>query len=154
MGATPAVHGADAASLSASAVTPFRPAWYPQKPDNYRDYKVGFINGVQYWVNADSTTQSIEADFQKMAEEDHINGARLAFWTIRLDLLPFDFIKKDGKIVWGGIQPEAKEILKTLRKWYADGLIDPDYVMNAQGDGIMTKFLNGKIGYVLSLIHI
>ncbi|MEI7634415.1 MAG: beta-galactosidase trimerization domain-containing protein [bacterium] len=96
MGATPAVHGADAASLSASAVTPFRPAWYPQKPDNYRDYKVGFINGVQYWVNADSTTQSIEADFQKMAEEDHINGARLAFWTIRLDLLPFDFTKFDA----------------------------------------------------------
>ncbi|WP_274650964.1 extracellular solute-binding protein [Paenibacillus humicola] len=31
----------------------------------------------------------------------------------------------DGSAVYGSIQPETKEALSVLRKWYAEGLIDP-----------------------------
>lgn len=64
------------------------------------------------------------------------------------DILAFDFMQRDGKIVWGGTQPEAKEVLTRLRKWYDEGLIDPDYILSGSSDGGMNKFLNGKTGFL------
>ena len=64
-------------------------------------------------------------------------------------LLPFDLMLRDGKIVWGGIQPEAKKVLAMLREWYADELIDPDYISANQYMRIpRLKFRNGRTGYV------
>jgi putative aldouronate transport system substrate-binding protein len=37
------------------------------------------------------------------------------------------FNLKDGKVMYGPIQPEYKEFLQTLSSWYAEGLIDRDY---------------------------
>jgi putative aldouronate transport system substrate-binding protein len=37
------------------------------------------------------------------------------------------FNLQDGKIVYGPIQPEYKEVLQTMRTWYDEGLIDRDY---------------------------
>lgn len=60
-------------------------------------------------------------------------------------LLPFDFIERDAKLVWGGIQPEAKDVLAMLRQWNQEGLFDPDFPLAPpQTD---QSLLDGKVGY-------
>lgn len=58
-------------------------------------------------------------------------------------------ILKDDKIVYAAIQPEAKEALATLQKWYKDGVIDPEFVTGEHTSGywaLSQAFINGKIG--------
>lgn len=64
------------------------------------------------------------------------------------DVLAFDFMKRDGKVVWGGLLPETKEALRELRKWHAEDLFDPDFVLDTQGRQSESKFNNGRVGYV------
>lgn len=64
-------------------------------------------------------------------------------------VLPGDLVVRDGTIVWGGTLPEARVALATLRQWYAEGLIDPDYVVAGRSmDAPLKKFLGGRTGYV------
>lgn len=37
------------------------------------------------------------------------------------------FYQIDGKVHYGPIQPEFKKYIDTMRQWYEEGLIDPDY---------------------------
>jgi putative aldouronate transport system substrate-binding protein len=37
-----------------------------------------------------------------------------------------DFYMEDGKVKFGPLEPGFKEFLITMRKWYAEGLLDPD----------------------------
>jgi len=65
------------------------------------------------------------------------------------DVLPFDFMEKDGRVVWGGIQPEAKQALGLLREWKREGLIDPDYIVNSVINKFSErKFVGGETGYL------
>lgn len=41
--------------------------------------------------------------------------------------ITYGLIQKDGKVCFGPVQPEFKEYLKTMQKWYKEGLIDPDF---------------------------
>lgn len=60
-------------------------------------------------------------------------------------ILPYEFIIRNGKVTWGGIEPEAKQALALLHKWYKEGLIDPDFV--SSGMKIFQSFMSGKLGY-------
>ncbi len=40
---------------------------------------------------------------------------------------PQSWMKKDGKVVYGSIQPETKEVLQKLSEWYKDGIIDKEF---------------------------
>jgi len=51
------------------------------------------------------------------------------------------FYNDNGTVKYGAIQPEFKEWLTTMRQWYDEGLIDPDF---AATDG--TTFKNKIIG--------
>ena len=66
------------------------------------------------------------------------------------DVLAFDFVEVDGDVIWGGITPGAKEALKTISQWYAEGLIDPDFLLvtNSSKD---QRFVNCKSGYTFPL---
>ena len=64
------------------------------------------------------------------------------------DVLAFDFMRRDGKVVWGGILPETREALGVLRQWYGEGLLDPDFVLGSRAGGSEGKFLNGRLGYL------
>jgi putative aldouronate transport system substrate-binding protein len=64
------------------------------------------------------------------------------------DVLPFDLMERDGKIVWGGILPETKQALLKLREWYQEGLLDPDFPIDTQGRNVESGFINGKVGYI------
>ncbi|SDX97688.1 extracellular solute-binding protein [Paenibacillus sp. CF384] len=61
------------------------------------------------------------------------------------DAYPGIFREKDGKIVRGEIEPGAKQALTTLNRWYANGLIDPEFVVN-KGNNFEDKMLTGKAG--------
>lgn len=39
----------------------------------------------------------------------------------------FDFHRSGGKVKFGPMEPGYREMLTTLRKWYAEGLINPDF---------------------------
>jgi len=68
---------------------------------------------------------------------------------VAFGILPQDFIMRDGKVVWGGIQPEAKQVLALLRQWYQEELIDPDFAIGSVGNSpTERKFNNGRTGYM------
>ncbi len=60
-------------------------------------------------------------------------------------ILPPQWMLKDGNVVNGAVQPEAKESLAKLAEWYKAGYIDPDFIT---GKDIGAKFASGKIAFV------
>lgn len=59
------------------------------------------------------------------------------------------FTQKDGKITYSCIQPEMKDALAILNKWYKEGLIDPEFITGENKGGywaISHAFTNGRIG--------
>lgn len=69
-----------------------------------------------------------------------------AAWGVRRGFFP-----KDGKIVYGAIQPEFKEFVAEMAKWYAEGLIDPEYPTNARKN-VDEKMVTGVAGSLYGLI--
>lgn len=60
---------------------------------------------------------------------------------------------KDGKIVHAATEPEMKEALKLLAKWYKDGVIDPEFVTGERKEGHWSAtqaFSDGRIGFTSS----
>lgn len=56
----------------------------------------------------------------------------------------------DGQLVYGAVQPEMKEALAVLARWYKDGVIDPEFITGENQSGyqfISNAFVNGRIGY-------
>jgi len=62
-------------------------------------------------------------------------------------LYPGIFTEKDGKVVRGEVEPAAKEALTVLNRWYKEGLIDPEFVIN-KGTNVDDKVLSEKVGIV------
>lgn len=63
--------------------------------------------------------------------------------------IPEFWAERDGYLTYGAIQPEMKDALALLRKWYADGVIDPEFVTGENKGGywaLSHSFLNGQIG--------
>ncbi|RAV06385.1 extracellular solute-binding protein [Paenibacillus sp. YN15] len=56
-------------------------------------------------------------------------------------VMPTQWVLKDGKVVNGAVQPEAKEALGKLAEWYKAGYIEPDF---ATGADLNPKFISGK----------
>jgi putative aldouronate transport system substrate-binding protein len=56
-----------------------------------------------------------------------------------------EFYQKDGKVHYSPAEPAYRDFLITMRKWYREGLIDPDYVSQTerQFDARMTNNLVG-----------
>lgn len=59
------------------------------------------------------------------------------------------FNEKDGRLVIGALEPEMKEALAYLQKWYRDGIIDPEFITGENKGGykhLSHAFINGRIG--------
>lgn len=59
------------------------------------------------------------------------------------------FSVKDQQLVIGALAPEMKEALQYLRKWYRDGVIDPEFITGENSGGykhLSHAFINGRIG--------
>lgn len=59
-------------------------------------------------------------------------------------VMPTQWMLKDGKVVNGAIQPEAKEALALLADWYQKGYIDPEFVT---GKDLGPKFIDGVYAF-------
>ena len=59
--------------------------------------------------------------------------------------------KRDGKLVYGSIQPEVKQALALMNKWYRDGVLDPEFLKDENTTSeewfISDSFFNGRIGF-------
>ncbi len=55
-----------------------------------------------------------------------------------------DFYQDNGKVKYAPIEKEYKEILKTLNKWYSEGLIDPEFAARDEKSGETMK-INGDV---------
>ncbi|CAM4474607.1 extracellular solute-binding protein [Paenibacillus typhae] len=59
------------------------------------------------------------------------------------------FSRQDQQLGIGALQPEMKEALRYLRKWYQDGVIDPEFITGENKGGykhLSHAFINGRIG--------
>lgn len=55
------------------------------------------------------------------------------------------FYMEDGKIVYGPMTENYKVAVETMKKWYDNGLLDPNFV-SADDTAITSNVLNGKTG--------
>ena len=53
--------------------------------------------------------------------------------------------REDGSIVYGSIQPEAKEALRYLNSWYNKGILDKDFLFRSTSD-IIGLIRSGRCG--------
>ncbi|MEK5035500.1 ABC transporter substrate-binding protein [Paenibacillus sp. FSL R7-0302] len=59
------------------------------------------------------------------------------------------FSRKDQGLVIGALEPDMQEALRYLRKWYRDGVIDPEFITGENSGGykhLSHAFINGRIG--------
>ncbi|HHX22102.1 MAG TPA: extracellular solute-binding protein [Clostridiales bacterium] len=62
-----------------------------------------------------------------------------------------DFIVKEGQVIYGPLTPEYRDYVDTMRKWFAEGLIDNEYAL-ADGAAITTKVTSNLAGSTFSLL--
>lgn len=60
---------------------------------------------------------------------------------------PTMWMERDGQIINGSVMPETKEALAKLQQWYADGVIDPEFITDTQ-DSYRKKLYNNRIGVI------
>lgn len=108
------------------------------------------------------TLDEAEQAFYKFRNEDPDGNGKKDTYALSLNGIkgvldaygptPFDMFwsLKDGEVVLNATRPEMKDALTRLHKWYADGLIDPEFITGenkGQHFAHSVVFWNGRIGY-------
>ncbi|MDF2667728.1 MAG: extracellular solute-binding protein [Paenibacillus sp.] len=110
-------------------------------------------------TKAPETLEEFETALYKLTNEDpDKNGKKDTYGISKSGVtniygafgyLPDRWNERDGKLVFGAVQPEMKEALKLLNKWYKDGVIDPEFITGENNGGywaLSHAFINGRIG--------
>lgn len=63
------------------------------------------------------------------------------------DAYPGIYYEQDGEIVFGSIQPGAKDALERLHKWYESGILDKEFMVNKQ-ENVVEKWNAEQVGSV------
>lgn len=63
--------------------------------------------------------------------------------------LALRYYLEDGQVKCANAQPEWKEYLTVLNRWYKAGLLDPDFATNDDA-AVRTKALTGKTGVIIT----
>lgn len=71
--------------------------------------------------------------------------SRFSYVQGTFGVYPNSFYDIDGKVVYSDTTNEYKEFLKLMSKWYAEGLIDPEFVTDTR-DIQRAKWAEGKLG--------
>jgi len=61
------------------------------------------------------------------------------------------YVDDQGKVKYGPVDPQYKDALALLRKWYAEGLFDKDFALT-DAKALDTKMLGGQSGATVHLI--
>ncbi|MDW7656381.1 MAG: extracellular solute-binding protein [Bacillota bacterium] len=62
---------------------------------------------------------------------------------------PGIFTIKDGTVVRGEVEAETKDALTVLKRWYDNGYLDPEFMVN-QTDNLREKVINEQAGSTMS----
>lgn len=62
------------------------------------------------------------------------------------------YINDQGKVKFGPIDPQFKDALTLLNKWYAEGLLDKDFALNTDSKSQDTKLLSNASGATVGLL--
>jgi putative aldouronate transport system substrate-binding protein len=54
------------------------------------------------------------------------------------------FTMRSNKLVDASVLPEAKDVIATVRKWYTEGLMDPDMLKLVEGQKNIENWVSGK----------
>jgi putative aldouronate transport system substrate-binding protein len=74
-----------------------------------------------------------------------IRHAFIGAWGITMG-----FYQVGGAVMYGPLQPEFKDFTQTMRTWFAEGLIDPDYPSTDQSS-FDAKVTGGRLGSMVTL---
>jgi putative aldouronate transport system substrate-binding protein len=66
--------------------------------------------------------------------------------------MSYGFYIVDGKVKFGPNEPEYKEYLTTMAKWYAEGLLDPDFA-STDAKQFDAKVTGNRIGSYFALLN-
>ena len=62
-------------------------------------------------------------------------------------VLPFDWQKVNGEIVYGGLRPEVETVLGILQNWYKEGIIYPAYAEGNSEKSATRLMTASQLGY-------
>jgi putative aldouronate transport system substrate-binding protein len=62
------------------------------------------------------------------------------------------YVDDAGKVKYGPIDPQFKDALTLLRKWYAEGLIDKDFALNTDSKSLDNKMMSNSAGATVGLL--
>ncbi|HEY3080370.1 MAG TPA: extracellular solute-binding protein [Chloroflexota bacterium] len=54
------------------------------------------------------------------------------------------YTQRDGKILDGSILPEARDLIAAMRRFYTEGLIDPEMITNVEEQASKDRWIQGK----------
>jgi putative aldouronate transport system substrate-binding protein len=91
---------------------------------------------------ADAYPSMIPFYIYSQSDQDFIKGVEVV--TNAYGAAPGKWIERNGQLAYGSIQPEVKLALEHLARWYADGLIDPEFITNTQAGG-HPKVVSGNV---------
>ncbi|SDE55887.1 putative aldouronate transport system substrate-binding protein [Paenibacillus sp. UNCCL117] len=133
-------------------------------PNAVRNRKPIVWNGI--WLNnvgitkTPETIQEFEEAMYKFANDDpDKNGKKDTYGLSQTGMqavygaygyLPEIWQERDGKLVYGSVQPEVKQALTMLSKWYKDKVLDPEFITGENQGGYYAfthAFFNGRIGF-------
>ena len=65
----------------------------------------------------------------------------------KLEMPSVQWEMNGDNVVFSAVQPEMKEAIALLNKWYADGVLDPEFITGDDvGSKLADSFIKGKIG--------
>ncbi|MEF2245672.1 extracellular solute-binding protein [Paenibacillus sp. IITD108] len=109
---------------------------------------------------APETFEEFEAAMYKFANDDPDRSGKKDTYGLSesglqavygaFGYLPMIWQERDGKLVYGSVQPEMKEALATLSRWYKDGVLDPEFITGENQGGYYAfshAFMNNRIGF-------
>ncbi|MCI9626770.1 MAG: extracellular solute-binding protein [Clostridia bacterium] len=103
---------------------------------------------IDDWYNVLKAFKTMDPNGNGNIDEIPLLDSReggLQYLSVAWGTLKGMFFEKDGKMVYGSVQPEYKDFLQTMHDWYAEGLIDAEFASSSRTN-IDAKMLGGTAG--------
>lgn len=96
--------------------------------------------------NGPGNTVGLVCDTNICGESGYGNEYQMDLVFAACGAYPKQWIETDtGEIVYGSVQPEMKDALGHLNRWFSEGIIDPDFLFHTSTN-ILDMIVNGKCG--------
>lgn len=99
------------------------------------------------------TLEELEVAFELIKQQKGtyaISGIDIRYFDFvfgAFDSYPKIFVERDGRIIRGEIEPGAKEALTVLNRWYMNGYIDPEFIINKE-ENLKEKWIEEDYGFL------